>query len=99
MFLVSTEYLKPAEEVAVFRDAHLAYFRALAERKKIVVGGRRADGKGAYIVYAGDSRAELDAILAGDPYAQHGCAKVAFVSEFAGGLLAPVELRGLYGLK
>lgn len=99
MFLIKTKYLKPAAEVGVHREAHLAHFKKYAAAKKLLIGGRKADGTGAYLVWIGSERKELDDALATDPYALHGCAAVVSIDEFAGHLLAADDLKSVYNWK
>ncbi len=89
MFIVKTKYLKPLEEVAKFRDAHLAYFRDLAEKNKIVGGGRLSDASGAIIVVLESDKAELDKILQSDPYNQNGLVSCEIFEFDIKGLMSP----------
>ncbi len=54
------------------RPAHLEHLRPLAERGKIVLGGRFTDGSGSLIVLEADSEEEATRIAHSDPYLKEG---------------------------
>lgn len=52
------------------RPRHRAYLRALWERGKLITAGPWADDRGALLVYEVADLAELDELVAADPYAE-----------------------------
>lgn len=68
-FIVETRY-DPAheEERLAIRPQHLQYLDGLMERHQLANAGPLADGTGAVLVYLAKDRAELDQLMAPDPY-------------------------------
>jgi len=69
VFIVETRY-DPAheEERLAIRPQHLQYLDGLMERHQLANAGPLADGTGAVLVYLAKDRAELDQLMAPDPY-------------------------------
>ena len=68
-FIVETRY-DPAhkEERLAIRPQHQQYLDGLMERHQLANAGPLADGTGAVLVYLAKDRAELDQLMASDPY-------------------------------
>jgi uncharacterized protein YciI len=73
-FAVLITYVPNAvERRAPYREAHLAYARALRDAGHMLLGGAFADPvDGALLVYRAESRAQVEAWLADDPYLRAG---------------------------
>jgi uncharacterized protein YciI len=73
-FAVLITYVPNAvERRAPYREAHLAYVRALRGAGHLALGGAFADPvDGALLVYRAESRAQVEAWLADDPYMRAG---------------------------
>ncbi|MDO5286243.1 MAG: YciI family protein [Actinomycetia bacterium] len=69
LFVVTTEYV-PAENERrlAARPAHREWLTGLKQRGVLVNGGPFADGAGAQLVFDVADAAELEQVLAGDPY-------------------------------
>lgn len=71
-YLVQRRDVKPRAEWTVSLDDHLVWMKAQHEAGRIILSGPTADRRfGMYVIRAG-SRAEADAIAAGDPYTAAG---------------------------
>ncbi|RJQ76538.1 hypothetical protein D5S17_17930 [Pseudonocardiaceae bacterium YIM PH 21723] len=71
-------------------DAHRAYIRGLAAEGKVWLGGPVDEAKGALVIYSVAGRAELDELLAADPYTTGGVITQTTIQEWnavAGSLL------------
>jgi uncharacterized protein YciI len=64
------------------RPAHREYLGRLHEEGRLETAGPWADDTGALLVYRVADRAELDAILADDPYHREGVVEVASLREW-----------------
>jgi uncharacterized protein YciI len=73
-FAVIATYVEDAvARRAPYREAHLAYASALREAGHLVAGGAFADPvDGALLVYRAESREQVAAWLADDPYVRAG---------------------------
>lgn len=67
-FTVDTTYITDADALAAVRPAHREFLTALAGDGIAVAGGPWADGTGGFTVFKVADRAELDELLARDPY-------------------------------
>ncbi|WP_156754564.1 YciI family protein [Actinokineospora pegani] len=71
-FIVDTTYAADRDALRAARPAHREYLLELADRGTVVGGGPWADDLGGMFVAKVADRAELDAILAADPYTTGG---------------------------
>ncbi|WP_424183470.1 YciI family protein [Actinokineospora sp. G85] len=71
-FIVDTTYVADRDVLQAARPAHRQYLLELADRGTVVGGGPWADDQGGMFVVKVADRAELDAILAADPYTTGG---------------------------
>lgn len=93
MFIVVLTYIRPQEEVAAARQAHLDFLADFYTAGYGIASGRKVEGDGGVIVATAPSRAALDAELAKDPFKIQGLADYE-IHEFTPGRLRP-ELEGL----
>jgi len=82
MYIVNLTYLKPLAEIEVHLAAHRAFLDAQYAREVFLASGPKNPRDGGVIIVSGRlSRAELDGLLAQDPFAQNGIASYQ-VTEF-----------------
>jgi uncharacterized protein YciI len=82
MYIVNLNYLKPVSEVDTHVVAHRAFLDEYYARGVFIASGPRNPRDGGVIIASSHaSRAELDDILAKDPFSQHGIASYQ-VTEF-----------------
>jgi uncharacterized protein YciI len=71
-FVVEFRYnVSRAEREAVHQD-HAAYLNSLAERGVLLLAGPLVDDNGGLLIYEAADRAELGAVLDGEPYIKAG---------------------------
>jgi uncharacterized protein YciI len=81
MFIVSLTYTAPLERIDAYLPAHRAWLEEHYARGLFLMSGRKEPRDGGIIIAHAASRAELDAVLRDDPFAQAGLATYA-VTEF-----------------
>lgn len=74
-FLITSQYLKPLEEVDSKRDDHLAYMNNYVLAGIFVLAGRKHTNDGAVVIAANTTKEEIELILSNDPYVLNGLAK------------------------
>lgn len=89
LFVAISDYRRPLEEVDALREAHWRWLEERYAEGRILVSGRQRPPLGGVIVARGADLAALEAMLADDPFAQHGIARYR-VTGFAP---APAPLR------
>ncbi|SDC87732.1 YciI family protein [Actinokineospora iranica] len=67
-FTVDTRYVEDRDLLAAARPAHRDYITGLVETGQVVAAGPWADDLGGFVVFKVTDRAELDKLLAEDPY-------------------------------
>jgi uncharacterized protein YciI len=72
-FTVETRY-GDRDKLAAARPRHREYLLRLVEEGKVVAGGPWADDSAGFAIYRVEDRAELDRLLAEDPYTTEGVA-------------------------
>ena len=87
MFVVSLTYKRPLAEVDRHLDAHVAYLREEYARGSFIASGRKVPRTGGVILSGCATRAELEAILARDPFHVHGIAEYELI-EFVPSMVA-----------
>lgn len=75
MFIVLIHYTKPLEEVDKHKPAHSAYLDQFYAEGTMIVSGRRIDQKGGVLIANMASQAEVEKLIAGDPYAVNAVAE------------------------
>jgi uncharacterized protein YciI len=93
VFVLLLTYVKPLEEVDALMRRHVAWLDEHYEAGRFLVSGRRMPRTGGVIVARGDSREEIEAIAASDPFVAGGVATVEVVQFRASQVAA--ELQGL----
>jgi uncharacterized protein YciI len=74
MFVVLLRYIRPLEEVDALMREHVAWLNEHYAAGRFVVSGRRVPRTGGVIVARGDDRAEIERIVASDPFVSGGVA-------------------------
>lgn len=75
MYIVNLTYLKPLAEIEAHLAAHRAFLDAQYARGMFLASGPKNPRDGGVIIVSGRlPRAELDGLLAQDPFAQNGIA-------------------------
>jgi uncharacterized protein YciI len=74
MFVLVLTYVRPLEEVDRLIDGHKAYLARNYAAGRFIVSGRREPRTGGLILARAASRAEIDAVIAEDPFASEGVA-------------------------
>ena len=75
MFVILIHYKKPINEVDQHKAAHGAYLDQFYANGSMIVSGRRLDQKGGVLIANMASRADVEQLIAGDPYAVNGVAE------------------------
>lgn len=88
MFIVTLTYIRPLEELDVLMDGHMAWLRKHYQSGLFLASGRQVPRKGGVIFARSGDRAELEAVLARDPFVQSGVAST-HVIEFVPSMTAP----------
>lgn len=72
LFVVTLKFTDDAERRQQIRPTHRAYLKTLVEAGKLEQSGPYADDSGALLIYDAADVAEVQEILANDPYAPNG---------------------------
>ncbi len=75
MFIVSLTYKRPLTEVDSYLEAHVAFLQEAYAKGSFVASGRKVPRTGGVILSGVKTRAELESILAKDPFYQAGIAE------------------------
>jgi uncharacterized protein YciI len=74
VFVLVVNYVAPLERIDELRPAHVAYLREHYANGTFLVSGRQRPPAGGLIVAADADRAEIERIVATDPYVTAGAA-------------------------
>ncbi len=88
MFIVDLTYLVPLERIDASLEAHRAFLTRHFDAGVLIASGPKVPREGGVLLAHGVDRAQLDAILATDPFAVEGLARYT-VTEFTASRLAP----------
>ena len=81
MFIVELTYKAPLEKIDKQMRPHVAFLNKYYASGHFLVSGRQVPRTGGIIVAMADSREQVEAIMAEDPFCKHGLAE-ARVIEF-----------------
>lgn len=81
-FTVETTYVDDPDKLADSRPRHRAYLAGLVEQGKVGAAGPWADDSAGFAIYQVADRAELDRLLAADPYTTDGVAADRTINEW-----------------
>jgi uncharacterized protein len=71
-FAAIVSYTPDASIVAKARPAHREYLTGLQEQGKLVISGPFADDRGGLLVYEAETPAQVEKLIAEDPFATQG---------------------------
>ncbi|MDE6307912.1 MAG: YciI family protein, partial [Bacteroidales bacterium] len=94
MFIAILTYKKPLEEVDRFLQAHRDFLSAHYAAGDLITSGPQTPRVGGVIMLRADSRADVDTILAQDPFHIHDIADYQIV-EFTPTLFADDKLKSI----
>ncbi|MCZ0988645.1 YciI family protein [Streptomyces diastatochromogenes] len=75
MFVVTVTYTAPLDEVDRWRPAHGEWLNDLIARRLLLMAGRQPQSVGGVYIAPGMRAAEIDLLLATDPYVVNGVAE------------------------
>lgn len=75
LFAVLMHFTKPLAEVDAVRAEHVAHLERYAEQGTILAWARREPPVGGVFLVAGPDRADLERVVAEDPYVTSGVAR------------------------
>ena len=81
MFIVTLTYTAPIERIDAYLPAHRAWLEEQYARGLMLMSGRKEPRDGGILIAHAADRAELEAALRDDPFAQAGLATYA-ITEF-----------------
>jgi uncharacterized protein YciI len=88
MYVLTLSYIAPLDEVDRLRDDHMTWIAAQYDAGRFVASGPKVPRTGGVILAKAMPRAELDGIIAADPFTGAGVATYEVV-EFAAMTVAP----------
>lgn len=88
MFIVSLNYIKPIDVVEKHLEAHVDYLKQHYEKKNFIASGRKVPRTGGVILSNLESKAELEQILAQDPFSINNVAELEII-EFVPSMTLP----------
>lgn len=81
MFIISLTYIKPLSEVEQHFDDHMAYVKTYYQQGVFLASGKKVPRTGGVILAKANSLAEIEQIVALDPFCQAGLVDVQ-ITEF-----------------
>jgi uncharacterized protein YciI len=79
MFIITSLYKKPTEDVDKFLVPHRAFLDKYIQQGVIIGAGRKVPRVGGVILAKGKTRAEIETIMKEDPFAYEGIAEYEIV--------------------
>jgi uncharacterized protein YciI len=74
MFVIELVYKASLEEIDAHMAAHVRFLKKYYAAGKFLVSGRKIPREGGIILAVGETREEIEAIAAEDPFHRHGLA-------------------------
>ncbi|GAA3022223.1 YciI family protein [Actinokineospora globicatena] len=81
-FTVDTRYADDVDRLNAARPAHRDWLRPMVDSGQVLAAGPWADGSGGFFVLRAADRAELDELLAADPYTLQEVAAARVIREW-----------------
>ena len=95
MFVIELTYKAPLHDIDKNMAAHVRFLRKYYAAGTFLISGRKLPRDGGIIVAAGNSRAEIEAIVREDPFVERGLADFRIIqfraSQRADGLPGRIE--------
>ena len=88
MFVIELTYVAALAEIDKHMKAHMAFLNKHYAAGRFVVSGRQVPREGGIILAVGGTKAEVEAVMAEDPFVSRGLAEVRVV-EFRASQRAP----------
>ena len=88
MFIISLTYHKPLEEVDAHLNAHVEFLKSNYAKGFFLASGRKTPRTGGIILARAVNRAEIESIIACDPFAIHDVATYE-ITEFTPSMTSP----------
>lgn len=88
MFVIELTYKAPLADIDARMRAHVTFLKKYYAAGNFLVSGRQVPRTGGIIVALADSREQIEAIMADDPFCKHGLADVRII-EFRASQRAP----------
>jgi uncharacterized protein YciI len=82
LFAVTLKFTDDAERRQQVRPTHREYLKTLVEAGKLEQSGPFTDDSGAMLVYDAEDLAEVQELLANDPYAPNGIVAEVTINEW-----------------
>lgn len=74
MYILQLSYIVPLDEIDRVRDEHMAWIAEQYEAGRFVVSGAKVPRTGGVVIARAMPRAELDGVIASDPFTREGVA-------------------------
>ncbi|MEJ8476713.1 YciI family protein [Roseibium algae] len=88
LFVIDLEYRVSIEVVEPHLDAHIAFLEHCYATGVFLASGRKVPRTGGVILARGQSKSEIETLVAGDPFHQHELAHYT-ITEFVPSMTAP----------
>lgn len=88
MFIISLTYQKNLEEVDAHLNAHVEFLKTYYAKGIFLASGRKNPRTGGIILAVASNKAEIEAIIALDPFYIHGVAQYE-ITEFTASMTSP----------
>ena len=75
MFVIELTYKAPLADIDARMRAHVAFLKKYYAAGNFLVSGRQVPRTGGIIIALADSREQIEAIMAEDPFCKHGLAE------------------------
>ena len=75
MLIALSTYLKPLNEVDLYRDDHRSYLKELIAKDKLLVSGRQNPPVGGVLIFKIASKEAVEQLLKEDPFTKAGVAE------------------------
>lgn len=79
MFVIELTYQAPLSAIDAQMKAHVNFLRKYYSAGNFLVSGRQIPRVGGIILAVGESRDQIEAIMAEDPFVRHGLARVRII--------------------
>jgi len=79
MFIIMSEYLKPADFIDTFLDAHRLFLDEYIRKGVILVAGRKVPRTGGVILAKGKTKEEVERFMREDPFSINRIARYEIV--------------------
>lgn len=97
MFIVNLTYIVPLEQIDAAMKEHMKFLNKYYKANTFVASGRKVPRTGGIILVLAQSKAEVETIMAEDPFCIHGLAEFA-ITEFLTSQVHP-DLKSLLAKK